>query len=149
MEPPFNSACSSETGIFSAGRIYACDSRFFKCYEHAGSIGLVFRTDSDSLNAPKSSILCYKNRSTYKLYLITSNLFIKVIGFDSVDDESIPELTPFNEDSETPSNWTQEERPTYSYYIYYMFCNIMTLNHLRRYVEFKKANILCTTLNVL
>ncbi|CAB4037521.1 AMP deaminase 2-like isoform X3 [Paramuricea clavata] len=56
----------------------------------------------------------------------------QVIGFDSVDDESIPELTPFNEDSETPSNWTQVERPTYAYYIYYMYCNILSLNHLRR-----------------
>ncbi len=55
------------------------------------------------------------------------------MGFDSVDDESKPEHHIFNLDSPKPVNWTEEDNPPYSYYLYYMYANMTVLNHLRRY----------------
>ncbi|XP_029689454.1 AMP deaminase 2 isoform X2 [Takifugu rubripes] len=61
------------------------------------------------------------------------HLFLQhVVGFDSVDDESKPEQHIFNLDSPLPGNWTEEENPPYSYYLYYMYANMTVLNHLRR-----------------
>jgi len=54
-----------------------------------------------------------------------------VIGFDSVDDESKPENPMFDVDVPTPDQWTDQENPPYSYYLYYMFANITVLNHFR------------------
>uniref|UniRef100_A0A8C6TT79 AMP deaminase n=1 Tax=Neogobius melanostomus TaxID=47308 RepID=A0A8C6TT79_9GOBI len=61
------------------------------------------------------------------------HLFLEhVVGFDSVDDESKPEQHIFNLDSPLPENWTEEDNPPYSYYLYYMFANMSVLNHLRK-----------------
>uniref|UniRef100_A0A8C4I0D0 AMP deaminase n=1 Tax=Dicentrarchus labrax TaxID=13489 RepID=A0A8C4I0D0_DICLA len=38
----------------------------------------------------------------------------------------------FNLDSPLPVNWTEEDNPPYSYYLYYMYANMTVLNHLRR-----------------
>lgn len=56
-----------------------------------------------------------------------------MVGFDSVDDESKPEHHIFNLDSPLPANWTEEDNPPYSYYLYYTYANMTVLNHLRRY----------------
>lgn len=56
----------------------------------------------------------------------------QVIGFDSVDDESKSEAAVFHVDSPLPSEWNEKNNPPYSYYMYYMYCNIMILNHVRR-----------------
>uniref|UniRef100_A0A8D3CWC7 AMP deaminase n=1 Tax=Scophthalmus maximus TaxID=52904 RepID=A0A8D3CWC7_SCOMX len=62
------------------------------------------------------------------------HLFLEhVVGFDSVDDESKPEQHIFNLDSPLPANWTEEDNPPYSYYLYYTYANMAVLNHLRRY----------------
>ncbi|XP_026205072.1 AMP deaminase 2 isoform X2 [Anabas testudineus] len=75
------------------------------------------------------------------LYEVTINprshpelhLFLEhVVGFDSVDDESKPEHHIFNLDSPLPANWTEEDNPPYSYYLYYTYANMTVLNHLRR-----------------
>ncbi|XP_042197985.1 AMP deaminase 2 isoform X1 [Callorhinchus milii] len=61
------------------------------------------------------------------------HLFLQhVVGFDSVDDESKPEHQIFNADSPLPVNWTEDDNPPYSYYLYYMFANMTVLNHLRK-----------------
>ncbi|XP_072571174.1 AMP deaminase 2-like isoform X2 [Paramormyrops kingsleyae] len=61
------------------------------------------------------------------------HLFLQhVVGFDSVDDESKPENHIFNLDSPLPVDWTEEDNPPYSYYLYYMYANMTVLNHLRR-----------------
>ncbi|XP_038866525.1 AMP deaminase 2-like isoform X2 [Salvelinus namaycush] len=61
------------------------------------------------------------------------HLFLQhVVGFDSVDDESKPEHHIFNMDSPLPANWTEEDNPPYSYYLYYTYANMAVLNHLRR-----------------
>lgn len=59
----------------------------------------------------------------------------QVVGFDSVDDESKPEHHIFNLDSPLPVNWTEEDNPPYSYYLYYTYANMSVLNHLRRYTH--------------
>lgn len=59
-------------------------------------------------------------------------VIVQVVGFDSVDDESKPEQHIFNLDSPLPGNWTEEDNPPYSYYLYYMYANMTVLNHLRR-----------------
>ncbi|XP_077429594.1 AMP deaminase 2 isoform X2 [Vanacampus margaritifer] len=61
------------------------------------------------------------------------HLFLEhVVGFDSVDDESKPEHHIFNLDSPLPANWSEEDNPPYSYYLYYTYANMTVLNHLRR-----------------
>ncbi|XP_034079671.1 AMP deaminase 2 isoform X1 [Gymnodraco acuticeps] len=61
------------------------------------------------------------------------HLFLEhVLGFDSVDDESKPEHHIFNLDSPLPADWTEEDNPPYSYYLYYTYANMTALNHLRR-----------------
>ncbi|XP_069760089.1 AMP deaminase 3-like isoform X2 [Narcine bancroftii] len=61
------------------------------------------------------------------------HLFLKyVTGFDSVDDESKHTAHMFSIKSPSPGEWTQEQNPPYSYYLYYMYANIMVLNNLRR-----------------
>ncbi|XP_026023729.1 AMP deaminase 2 isoform X1 [Maylandia zebra] len=67
-------------------------------------------------------------RSHPELHLLLEH----VVGFDSVDDESKPEHHIFNLDSPLPANWTEEDNPPYSYYLYYTYANMSVLNHLRR-----------------
>lgn len=63
------------------------------------------------------------------------NLFsYQVTGFDSVDDESKHSGHMFSDKSLNPDLWTSEKNPPYSYYLYYMYVNIMLLNNLRRQV---------------
>ncbi|XP_063959715.1 AMP deaminase 2-like isoform X4 [Lytechinus pictus] len=59
--------------------------------------------------------------------------FLKYVsGFDSVDDESKPEDLVFSADSPEPENWSGNDNPPYSYYLYYMYSNIVVLNNFRR-----------------
>ncbi|XP_071841832.1 AMP deaminase 2-like isoform X1 [Apostichopus japonicus] len=59
--------------------------------------------------------------------------FLKYVsGFDSVDDESKPEGQAFTKDTPEPTEWTGSENPPYSYYLFYMYANIVILNNLRR-----------------
>lgn len=52
---------------------------------------------------------------------------IQVVGFDLVDDESKPERRP-TKHMPTPELWTNEFNPAYSYYLYYCYANLYTLN---------------------
>lgn len=55
----------------------------------------------------------------------------RVIGFDSVDDESKVERRTFKK-FPFPSQWTHKTNPPYSYWIYYLFANIASLNVWRK-----------------
>ncbi|XP_071807049.1 AMP deaminase 2-like isoform X2 [Asterias amurensis] len=55
-----------------------------------------------------------------------------VTGFDSVDDESKPEDLIFTSESPDPEQWNCAENPPYSYYLYYMYANLVVLNNFRR-----------------
>ena len=62
------------------------------------------------------------------------HLFLEtIVGFDSVDDESRPEVGHINPHAKIPSpdDWVFETNPPYSYWMYYMFANICILNQLR------------------
>ncbi|KAM9408482.1 AMP deaminase 3 [Pholidichthys leucotaenia] len=61
------------------------------------------------------------------------HVFLKyVTGFDSVDDESKHSQHLFSIRSPKPEQWTDNENPPYSYYIFHMYANIMVLNNLRK-----------------
>ncbi|KAL0205264.1 hypothetical protein P9112_000571 [Eukaryota sp. TZLM1-RC] len=53
-----------------------------------------------------------------------------VVGFDSVDDESKPERKFFRK-LPHPDDWDSAVDPPFSYYIYYIYANIHTLNSFR------------------
>ncbi|XP_074309782.1 AMP deaminase-like isoform X2 [Silene latifolia] len=55
---------------------------------------------------------------------------MQVVGFDLVDDESKPERRP-TKHMPTPSEWTNGFNPAFSYYTYYCYANLYTLNKLR------------------
>ena len=54
-----------------------------------------------------------------------------MIGFDSVDDESKPEKRAYKT-YPPPIQWTTRYNPPYSYYIYYLYANMSTLNFFRK-----------------
>ncbi|XP_024026427.1 AMP deaminase isoform X2 [Morus notabilis] len=59
------------------------------------------------------------------------HVFLKqVVGLDLVDDESKPERRP-TKHMPTPSQWTNAFNPAFSYYVYYCYANLYTLNKLR------------------
>lgn len=55
----------------------------------------------------------------------------RVIGFDSVDDESKVERRLFRK-YPVPSVWDTKQNPPYSYWIYYLFANMTSLNFWRK-----------------
>ncbi|KAF8349501.1 AMP deaminase [Amanita rubescens] len=55
----------------------------------------------------------------------------RVVGFDSVDDESKPERRIYKKYPH-PRLWDTKQSPPYAYWIYYMFANMASLNNWRR-----------------
>ena len=55
----------------------------------------------------------------------------RVIGFDSVDDESKPERRMYRK-FPLPRQWNTKQNPPYSYWIYYLFSNMASLNVWRK-----------------
>lgn len=55
----------------------------------------------------------------------------RVIGFDSVDDESKPEKR-FYRKYPAAKTWNTKQNPPYGYYIYYVFANMTSLNAWRK-----------------
>nr|XP_020449040.1 AMP deaminase 3-like [Monopterus albus]XP_020449041.1 AMP deaminase 3-like [Monopterus albus] len=61
------------------------------------------------------------------------HVFLKyVTGFDSVDDESKHSDHMFSYKSPKPEEWDTDDNPPYTYYLFYMYANIMVLNNLRK-----------------
>nr|XP_010920819.1 probable AMP deaminase [Elaeis guineensis] len=59
------------------------------------------------------------------------HVFLKqIVGLDLVDDESKPERRP-TKHMPTPAQWTNVFNPAFSYYVYYCYANLYTLNKLR------------------
>ncbi|KAB8205682.1 Adenosine/AMP deaminase [Aspergillus parasiticus SU-1] len=60
------------------------------------------------------------------------HLFLqRVVGFDSVDDESKAERRLYRK-YPIPREWNTKQNPPYSYWIYFMFANIASLNIWRK-----------------
>ncbi|KAH7218197.1 hypothetical protein DER44DRAFT_756023 [Fusarium oxysporum] len=55
----------------------------------------------------------------------------RVIGFDSVDDESKVERRLFKK-FPVPKVWDTKQNPPYSYWIYYLYSNLVSLNYWRK-----------------
>lgn len=55
---------------------------------------------------------------------------LTVVGFDCVDDESKHDKTCYP-DMKTPLQWIRSSNPPYSYYIYYLWANLYSLNKFR------------------
>ncbi|KAF1951894.1 AMP deaminase [Byssothecium circinans] len=55
----------------------------------------------------------------------------RVIGFDSVDDESKVERRVFKK-FPFPHEWNNKQNPPYSYWMYYLFANMASLNSWRK-----------------
>ena len=55
----------------------------------------------------------------------------RVVGFDSVDDESKSERR-FYRKYPVPTEWNTKQNPPYSYWIYFMFANLASLNYWRK-----------------
>lgn len=55
----------------------------------------------------------------------------RVIGFDSVDDESKPERRIYRK-FPTAKEWNTKQNPPYGYWIYYLFANMASLNKWRK-----------------
>jgi len=60
-----------------------------------------------------------------------------VSGFDSVDNEDEDDSKDLESSPSDPCLWRQEENPAYSYYLYYMWANLYSLN---KYRESKSLN---------
>ncbi|CAK9440635.1 uncharacterized protein LODBEIA_P46550 [Lodderomyces beijingensis] len=55
----------------------------------------------------------------------------RVVGFDSVDDESKADKPIQSRKCPPAGDWNYPANPPYSYYLYYLFANVASLNHLR------------------
>ncbi|KAL8152601.1 hypothetical protein V2J09_010361 [Rumex salicifolius] len=65
----------------------------------------------------------------------------QVVGLDLVDDESKPERRP-TKHMPTPSQWTNIFNPAFSYYAYYCYANLYTLN--KRYFQLRESKGMTT-----
>ena len=55
----------------------------------------------------------------------------RVAGFDTVDDESKPEIRLYRR-FPPAKDWIDDQNPPYTYWIYYLFANIASLNNWRK-----------------
>ena len=55
---------------------------------------------------------------------------MQVVGFDCVDDESKPERRP-TKAMPAPADWNTKHNAAYSYYLFYLYANLYTLNSFR------------------
>lgn len=54
-----------------------------------------------------------------------------IVGFDTVDDESLYENLTMNDLKKPPNEWDKQRNPPYTYWIYYIYANLYSLNALR------------------
>ncbi|KAL7589315.1 hypothetical protein Lser_V15G37924 [Lactuca serriola] len=91
-----------------------------------------------------AKIITYPLQSQTRILKILDNVFFhslrqhpqfhvflkQVVGLDLVDDESKPKRRT-TKHMPTPSQWTNIFNPAFSYYVYYCYANLYTLNKLR------------------
>ncbi|XP_027346406.1 probable AMP deaminase isoform X2 [Abrus precatorius] len=98
--------------------------RLYNVYKNMGIV-TSFQNILDNVFIPLFEVTVDPN-SHPQLHLF----LMQVVGFDLVDDESKPERRP-TKHMPSPSEWTNEFNPAYSYYLYYCYANLYTLNKLR------------------
>lgn len=99
--------------------------RLYNIYKKGGMIQN-FKDVVDNIFIPLFEVT--KNPKSHpKLHVFLQ----RVIGFDSVDDESKTDRR-FHKKFPFPSKWDSEVNPPYSYYLYYLYSNLTSLNHWRK-----------------
>ncbi|KAL5553976.1 hypothetical protein UlMin_041377 [Ulmus minor] len=98
--------------------------RLYNIYKNMGIV-TSFQNILDNLFIPLFEVTIDPNSHPH-LHMF----LMQVVGFDIVDDESKPERRP-TKHMPTPAEWTNEFNPAYSYYAYYCYANLYTLNKLR------------------
>jgi len=88
-------------------------------------------------------LIKYSNFIYSGVSFLSSFFCIQVVGFDLVDDESKPERRP-TKHMPTPAEWTNEFNPAYSYYLYYSYANLYTLNKVNTISFFVELKSLTT-----
>ncbi|KAG9455742.1 hypothetical protein H6P81_000250 [Aristolochia fimbriata] len=98
--------------------------RLYNVYKKMGIV-TSFQNILDNVFIPLFEVTVNPN-SHPELHVFLS----QVVGLDMVDDESKPERRP-TKHMPKPAEWTNEFNPAYSYYAYYCYANLYTLNKLR------------------
>ncbi|XP_073035512.1 AMP deaminase-like isoform X2 [Primulina eburnea] len=98
--------------------------RLYNVYRSMGTV-TSFQNILDNIFIPLFEVTVDPNSHPH-LHLF----LLQVVGFDVVDDESKPERRP-TKHMPHPSEWTNEFNPAFSYYAYYCYANLYTLNKLR------------------
>ncbi|KAJ2365263.1 AMP deaminase [Coemansia sp. RSA 2611] len=98
--------------------------RLYNVY-HAGGIVQNFEQVIENLFRPLFEVT-RDPQSHPKLHVFLQ----RVVGFDSVDDESKPERRTHKK-YPAPRSWTQDANPPYTYYCYYTMANLCSLNQWR------------------
>ncbi|GMM52043.1 AMP deaminase [Starmerella bacillaris] len=99
--------------------------RLYDIYKKTGIIK-TFSEIVDNIFQPLFEVT--KNpRSDPKLHVFLQ----RVVGFDSVDDESKPDRRRVAK-YPVPAEWDANLSPPYSYYLYYLYANIASLNQFRK-----------------
>ncbi|SCW02765.1 LAFE_0F13784g1_1 [Lachancea fermentati] len=98
--------------------------RLYDIYKKTGAVD-TFNDVTKNLFQPLFEVT--KNPQSHpKLHVFLQ----RVIGFDSVDDESKVDRR-FHQKYPKPSLWDAPQNPPYSYYLYYLYSSMATLNHWR------------------
>ncbi|KZV32253.1 putative AMP deaminase [Dorcoceras hygrometricum] len=98
--------------------------RLYNVYRSMGTV-TSFQNILDNIFIPLFEVTVDPNSHPH-LHLF----LLQVVGFDIVDDESKPERRP-TKHMPHPSEWTNGFNPAFSYYAYYCYANLYTLNKLR------------------
>ncbi|KAL3501320.1 hypothetical protein ACH5RR_035769 [Cinchona calisaya] len=98
--------------------------RLYNVYRSMGTV-TSFQTILDNVFIPLFEVTVDPHSHPH-LHLF----LMQVVGFDIVDDESKPERRP-TKHMPKPAEWTNEFNPAFSYYAYYCYANLYTLNKLR------------------
>jgi AMP deaminase len=99
-----------------------------RLYDVYKSSGLVQNFEEIIRNVFEPLFEVTKDPSSHpKLYVFLQ----RVVGFDSVDDESKAERRLYRK-YPIPKEWNTKQNPPYSYWLYFMFANIASLNNWRK-----------------
>lgn len=112
-------------GIYSENAVWLIQlPRLYNIYRSMGTV-TSFQNILDNIFIPLFEVTVDPNSHPHLHVFL-----LQVVGFDMVDDESKPERRP-TKHMPTPSQWTNEFNPAFSYYAYYVYANLYTLNKLR------------------
>uniref|UniRef100_A0A8C7K8P7 AMP deaminase n=1 Tax=Oncorhynchus kisutch TaxID=8019 RepID=A0A8C7K8P7_ONCKI len=104
-------------------------------YQHAEPRLSIYGRSADEWDSLSKWFIQHKVHSTNMQWIIqVPRIYIKSYMYFSniVDDESKHSDHMFSYKSPKPEQWTADENPPYSYYLFHMYANIMVLNNLRK-----------------